>query len=132
MDIDYQTEVKDSHVQLSCRGTYSNEVMYSVYESALEIATRENLKAVLIDIRAMDGKTPTTMECYEHGVTVSKIQLRHSTRVLIVVVGKEPIMDAQRHCETVATNRGGFGKAFTDIDAATTWLEETINSAKLN
>ena len=130
MGIDFQTEVKADHVRLVCQGTFSNQALFDVYQSALDIASSEGLNAVLIDIRTLDGETPTSAERFELGVTFAEIQSKHATRILTVVVGKYPLLDLNGFEETVAINRGGYGKVFSDIDAATDWLENEVESTK--
>ena len=126
MSIDSQTELRDNYVLFSCYGTFSNDALLNVYEAALDFAENKGLKAILVDISDLDGALPTTMERYNHGVTVARMQLKHDKRIFIAVVGKEPIIDPQRFGEIVAVNRGAYCKVFIDIDDAITWLEREV------
>ena len=123
MSIDFQIDIKAKYVQVSCQGIINNKALLNVYEEASGIAESQGLRAVLVDIRDLEGAPLTTMERYEHGVTVARVQLNHENRIIIAVVGQEPMIDTQRFGETVATNRGAVAKVFSDIDDAVTWLE---------
>ena len=48
----------------------------------------------------------------------------HQTFIYIAVVGDEPMIDSRRFGETVAVNRGAFGKVFTDFSEAKAWLKD--------
>ncbi len=126
MSIDFQADIQANYVQLSCQGTFSNEALLNVFETALDIAASKGLKAVLVDIRDLDGAPPTTMERFELGVAAAKIQSNNDIRICIAVVGKEPIIDPHRFAETVALNRGAAGKVFTDIENAVAWIEKEV------
>lgn len=123
MSIDTRIELKVNYIYLRCSGTFEQNAVLELYGHAIQIAVQEGRKAVLIDARDLAGEPPTTMERYEQGVLLAE----HNSRgILIVVVGKEPIIDPNRFGETVAVNRGVRGKAFTDLDEAIAWLEEKV------
>jgi len=120
MSIIVTPEVRATYVRLHCRGAYDFDSALMVFDQAFDLATHEGLDAVLIDAREVEG-TPTTMERYRSGVHIAK---RSTTRprIRIAVVGDEPPIDADRFGEIVAANRGGSGRAFTDIQEAMAWL----------
>ena len=126
MSIDFMIDKKEKYLKLDCHGTFSSEAVLNAYEKALNIAEREGLEAILVDISDLKGVTPTTMYRYDLGVAIARIQRNHANRTCIAVVGKEPIIEPQRFGETVAVNRGARGKVFTDIDEAVTWIESEI------
>jgi len=123
MSIDTQIELKTNYIYLRCNGTFEQSAAIELFGNAIQTAVQEGRKAVLIDARELEGEPPTTMERYELGASLAEF---NSRGILIVVVGKEPIIDPSRFGETVAVNRGVRGRAFTDIDEAITWLEEKI------
>ena len=126
MSVEFQISKKPNYVLLSCQGTVSNEALLNVYETALTIAVGEDLKAAVIDIRELEGATPTTTSRYYLGVAVAQLHLDTRPGVFMAVVGKPPILDPSKFGETVATNRGACVKVFTDFDEAITWIEENI------
>ncbi len=123
MSIDVQFEVKADYVYLRCRGTFKLKAVLEVYEKAFRVAAQESRKAVLVDGRDLEGEPPTTMERYEQGVYLAE---HNPLRILIAVVGKEPMVERRRFGETVGRNRGATGQAFTDLDEAIAWLKEMV------
>ena len=123
MSIDLQVELKPNYVHLHCRGAFRSDSLLDVWESAFRVAIDEGRKAVLVDLRDLEGALPTTIERYEQGVRVAEVQQRFGLGILIAVVGPERLVDPEKFGETVGKNRGGFGAVFTDIDEAVDWLE---------
>ena len=123
MSIDLQVELKPTYVHLHCRGAFRSDALLEVWESALRVAIDDGRKAVLIDLRDLEGAPLTTIERYEQGVRVAEVQQRVGLGILIAVVGHESLVDPERFGETVSKNRGGFGAVFTDIDEAVNWIE---------
>ena len=124
MSIDFQTDVKDDHVLLVCRGTFNSEALLGIFEKALVIANREQRKAALIDVRDLKAGVVDTMVRYEFGVNVAKLLLGSGIR--IAFVGDGPFIDPGRFGETVAANRGVNGRVFTDIKEADTWIRRNV------
>jgi hypothetical protein len=123
MSIEIETEAKANYMHLHCRGTYSLKAIMELFEKAFDIASREGLKAVLIDGRDVKGVPPTTLERYTFGVHVAELQLDKGRCIRLAVVANEPIVDPRRFGETVARNRGATIRVFTDIDEAIAWLD---------
>jgi hypothetical protein len=123
VSIDLQVELKPNYVHLHCRGAFRFDALLEVWESAFRVAIDEGRKAVLVDLRGLEGAPPTTIERYEQGVRFAEVQQRFGLGILIAVVGHEPLMDPEKFGETVGKNRGGFGAVFTDIDEAVDWIE---------
>lgn len=124
MSIDLQIELKPNYVHLHCRGAFRSDALLEVWESAFRVAIDEGRKAVLVDLRDLEGAPPTTVERYEQGVRFAEAQQRFGLGILIAVVGHEPLVDPEKFGETVGKNRGGFGAVFTDIEKAVDWIEE--------
>ena len=131
MGIQFEVDVRPDYIYLSCTGVFSNDDLLYVYEKGLTIAEDKKLIAILIDIRVLGGEPPSTMQRFTLGEAVPRLQLEHSSRICLVLVGDEPMIDPERFGETVAVNRGATGKAFTDIDEAVTWLEKWIEKRKV-
>ncbi len=94
-----------------------------MYESAFRITASKGRKAVLVDIRGLEGGPPTTMERYKQGVHVAEVQQESGKGILIAVVGNDPMIEPRKFGETVGRNRGAVGRVFTDIDEAVDWIE---------
>lgn len=123
MSIESQVELHANYVHISCRGTFNVDAMLEVYESAFRIAASKDRKAVLVDIRGLQGEPPTIMERYKQGLHVAKKQQESGMSILIAVVGNDPMIDPRKFGETVGRNRGAIGRVFTDIDEAVDWIE---------
>lgn len=123
MSIDLQVELKPNYVHLRCRGALRSDVLLEVWESAFRVAIDQGRKAVLVDLRDLEGATLTTIERYEQGVRVAEVQQRVGLGIPMAVVGHESLVDPERFGETVGKNRGVFGAVFTDIDEAVDWID---------
>jgi hypothetical protein len=123
VSIDLQVELKPNYVHLHCRGAFRFDSLLEVWEDAFRVAIDAGRKAVLVDLRGLEGAPLTTIERYEQGVRVANVQQRFGLGILIAVVGYEPLVDPEKFGETVGKNRGGFGAVFTDIDEAVDWIE---------
>ena len=124
MEIGFTVSLAPSFAELTCRGTYSTGAMLDVVEEALEVATREGKRAVLIDTRELREEVPlSTLDRYQLGSSIASRQLSRDVRVTIAILGKAPLIEPGRFGEVVAVNRGASGKAFTDRGEAVAWLE---------
>lgn len=122
--MDIQTEIRPGYMYFRCGGVYSITDVRELYERALDTAASEGITAVLIDHRDLVGEPLTTLQRYELGVHVAKLQSDPARRIRLVIVGNEPFIDPQRFGETVARNRGAIGRVFTDFEEAVAWIEK--------
>ena len=81
-------------------------------------------KSVLIDVRDVAGSL-SDMDRYDIGVGGASLGIR----VPVAIVGMEPLIEPDRLGEVVARNRGMNVRAFTDYEAARTWLHEQRTQA---
>ena len=109
---------------LRCSGAYDLESAKEMFNQAYRITAQQRFNAVLVDAREVAGSTPSTMERFELGVFVAE---HRASGICLALVGTEPILDPRRFGETVALNRGGWGKGFTDFDEAVVWLKASIS-----
>ncbi|CAB1078664.1 hypothetical protein D1AOALGA4SA_6399 [Olavius algarvensis Delta 1 endosymbiont] len=126
MSIDVTTDIESKYVRVSCKGSFNNKELLSIYDKALDLAADKGRKAILVDVRDLEGALPATMDRFYHGVTTVTIQRAKKTRIFIAVLGREPLLDPERFGETVALNRGLLGKAFIDIDDAIAWIDKNV------
>ena len=126
MGIQFEVDVRPDYVYMSCTGVFSNDALLDVFEKGLTIAEDKELMAILVDTRGLGGVPASTIQRFDLGESIPGIQLEHSSRICLVLVGDEPMIEPERFGETVAVNRGATGKVFTDIDEAVTWLEKWI------
>ncbi len=124
LSIEVSTEDRDDHLLLRCRGTFSIDGLTRALDQALDAGAAAGRRAVLVDIRGLDGMAPNSLERYEIGVRVADRQRAMEETVALVVVGDEPIVDPERFAEVVARNRGAFARVFTDFDEALVWIRE--------
>ena len=121
MGVVVTTEVRGCYLLLHCAGVYDYPSAVMIFDQAFDAAKAEGLCAVLVDARQVEG-APTTMDRYNWGVHIAN-RSAAGLRIWIAVVGNEGIIDPDRFGETVAFNRGAFGRAFTDFTEAIAWLE---------
>ena len=123
MSIEYQVEVREDYVCFRCSGAYDQKSATELFNQAYRITGQQRLNAVLVDAREIAGNPPSTMERFELGVLLSE---HRDSGICLALVAKEPILDPRRFGETVALNRGAWGKGFTDFDEAVIWLKSSI------
>ena len=119
-------KIEPDYVYTHCSGSFSVDNILRVFDKCPSLAEENRLTAILVDVRELGGAPPATLERYRMGEGISKVQRKYSPLIAIAVVGHEPMMDPQHFGETVAVNRGGYGKAFTSLEKAVSWLE-TVN-----
>jgi hypothetical protein len=95
---------------------YSLKVMKSIIQQIADICGEEDLDKVLVDLRTID-ETISIMDRYEVGVEVAKII---GPKVKVAGVAQKALINYM--AETVAVNRYGKLKVFSDMDKATEWL----------
>ena len=122
MGIDFTLEKKPDYLLVTCRGRFAGEGLLDVHREALDMAYRENLRAVLVDTTGLEKRAPTTMTRFGFGKAIAALQQSHSRRISIAFVGAEPLIDPRRLGETAAVNRGGGVRVFESIEAAETWI----------
>ena len=123
MAVKSQYEVRKNYVYIRCTGSYTLESMLKVYEQAYKVAGEAGFRAAILDIRELGEPGPTVMERYEQGIYLAE---HNHLRIWLALVGYEPHVDPGRFGETVAKNRGGLGKVFSDLDEAITWIQEEV------
>ena len=119
-------EEHPAFVRLACRGVYTRDALLSVFLQGIDGAASRNRRAVLVDIRGVEGTPPGIFERYELGVGAARTQREKTPLIIIAVVGDEPMIDPKRLGEIVFLNRGGIGKVFTEVDEAIAWLETRV------
>jgi len=124
MPVNIQIGLGKKFVHLICSGKYTKlSELVKIWESAFDIAKKEGLKSVLMDIREIEGPPPTMHQRYELGVLASQYRLNNPSSICISLLGKEPYISPDRYAETVARNRGVPGRVFTDFSEAVQWIE---------
>ncbi len=101
MTIETSSDIRPTHVQLHCRGTFDIESALEVYSTAFDLAVAEDLDAILIDATELHGPPPTAMERYRQGEYVAELSLKAKEPIRIAVVGKVPMVHPHRIGETV-------------------------------
>lgn len=92
----------------------------------LEAVARHKADKVLFDGRRLTGK-PGDMDRFLYGKFAAQSVKSFADRgvspgTLFAYVLEEPVLDARRFGETVATNRGMYVKAFDNLEDAFGWL----------
>ena len=131
MEIKFKTEVRPDYICLSCSGKFTVDAFLNVIKKGLKIAEDNEVLAILVDIRGLKGKPPSTMQRFAIGTAIPNMQRERAYLIYIAVVGDEPMIDSKRFGETVAINRGAFGKVFTDFNEAKAWLKDRTDEGNV-
>ena len=131
MGIQYEVDVRTNYVCLSCTGEFTADAFLKVIKEGLKIAEGNEVMAVLVDVRGLEGEPPSTMQRFDIGAAVPEMQRERSNLICIAVVGDEPMIDSERFGETVAVNRGAYGKVFTDFNEAKAWLKDRADEGNV-
>ena len=123
MQIETRFEILTPYLHLYCKGPYEFKEMKNAFEEAFDLARRNELQKILVDVMELFGKPPTTLERFNLCEYVAELCRQFGKLVYIAVAGEFPIVDRERFGETVARNRGANGKAFTDLKEAKAWLK---------
>lgn len=128
MTVDLKTIDKRDYVEITCSGPYDKASLLDAIDRALKIGVDKGADTVVMDIDNIHvgGRPPDTLERYYLGEMAAKIQLGHEKRIFLAVVGKEPLIDAERFAETVAVNRGAYGKVFDEMAEALDWIKNRL------
>jgi hypothetical protein len=126
MAIEFSMKSIGYYLLVTCQGLFDAEELTDVHRKALDCAVEENLRAILVDTTDLRGHTPSTMERFNFGATIAKLQQRENSHIFIAFVGKEPVIDPSRFGETVALNRGGSAKVFEYSSEALRWIEDYL------
>jgi hypothetical protein len=130
MGIQFELDVKSNYICLSCTGKFTTDSFLKVIKDGLQLAEENEVVAMVVDVRGLEGKAPSTMQRFDIGAAVPGMQRKRETLIHIAVVGDEPMIDSRRFGETVAVNRGALGKVFTDFDEAKAWLNDRVDEGK--
>lgn len=115
-------EILADHVLATYEGKLDATELEGSCQEALNLAAANELRAVLLDVRNVDGSL-SDLQRYELGLKAVGLQANYLPRIAIAVLGHEPLIDPRRFGETVAQNRGGLVRVFTDQAAIREWIQ---------
>lgn len=119
----HKISVEAKYLHCYCTGEYDESEFIEILDKAIKNAIEENSKAAILDLLDVNGEGLNIFQRYSVGEKIALTQDRNEKRVAIVIVGNEPIIHSEKFAETVATNRGAYGKAFNDLQEAIKWIE---------
>ena len=112
----------EDYLRLECSGMFTVESAFAAYERAFALAAEAGRPAVLVDIRTLSGREPTMAERYQWAVRIAELQAEYKPRILVALVGNEPLVHPERFGEIVAARHGAMARTFTDATQALEWL----------
>jgi hypothetical protein len=104
---------------VNAHGTMSLAWFLGLVRQIAQVVRDEPTKSVLVDVRGVVGSL-SDVDRYDIGVAGASLGIR----VPFAIVGMEPLIEPERLAEVVARNRGMNVRAFTDYEAASTWLQQ--------
>ena len=123
MELIVLEELHSNYVYLKCSGNYDSvSSLLKVLKQGFDVASHNGLKGILVDVSNVKGIPITTLNRFRLGEYVAELNIEHSGKIKIAVVGKTPLIHKDRFGELVGTNRGANLKGFNDIDEAKSWL----------
>lgn len=128
MKAEFTFEVKPKFVRVKFDGDFESDVLFDSWANIFDTTRKINRNGVLVDLLDMTGKPPDTLQRFEHGARVAKLQWGIGAGIALAVVGNEPIVDPGRFAEVVGANRGAYAKVFTDTQKAEDWLSEAAEA----
>ena len=113
-------------LRVTVAGPFTLTEAQATFLETLDAVVKYQTRKVLIDGRAVTGE-PQTIERFFYGKFVASAVAEVDRHTLgyapqFAYVLTEPVLDAHRFGETVATNRGMHIKAFDNPGAAERWL----------
>jgi hypothetical protein len=112
----------DGLLRIAMRGPATRDNLFEVLGRIVSETKSENVWRVLLDATGV-STSPSTYGRYELGVELARVADR---RMSMAVVGRAEMVD--HFFETVARNRGGSVRVFTDESDALHWLLGTAAS----
>ena len=123
MSIKLSMQEKPHYLQVICSGEFEPDAFIDACKEVLTFASENKIAAILLDGRTLTGQFISMIDRFRVGEEFARLQHDLPFISRVAVIGNEPLVDPHRFGETVAINRGAFGRVFTDIEEAIRWLE---------
>ncbi len=130
MTIELETVDERDYVEVRWRGVYTEAALLDAIDRTLDIAESRGAATLVMNIDEVrvEERPLDTKQRYALGEKAARVQLGHVKRIFLAVVGKQPMIDPERFAETVALNRGAYGKVFDDMDEALGWIKQRLSN----
>lgn len=117
---DFRLEDGVLHVRLT--GTFPDELLHSghnLFQPLIDACSNHDCRRALIDARGLTVAMDTAglFQAGKDVVSLTKMG------ITVAIIAREDMLDP--FFETVAANRGGTVRVFTEMDTARAWLERT-------
>jgi hypothetical protein len=110
---------RDGYLEAHYLGRYSFDGYVRQMEASILACTKRDLDLLLVDIRSLEGYTPTTYERHQIGIAGASLS-RGLSKVAVLATREQ--VGSDEFSTTVARNRGLSIQAFQDRDEALRWL----------
>lgn len=132
MALEASAQPKPGYLLLTFQGTMGSQDVDTFIDRLLEECGKHRPSKVLADFRTVTG-TLSTMDRFRMGKTFAERYLAGRQEdqfppCTYAVLGNQPLIDPTVLGETVAVNRGGPVRAFTDLAQALAWLDSANGS----
>jgi hypothetical protein len=123
MAYDFRIEVKGDVLWVTATGTRSPQTILAMSQDILAACVEKDLKKVLIDVLALEGRLSTT-NAYEIPTKHFPKMRDPSVITHCAIVDLKEFEDSYRFFENVAVNRGFWLRILSDTDEAIAWLKK--------
>lgn len=126
MALQASAQTRPGYLLLTFQGTMGSQDVNTFLDRLLEECRKHRPPKVLADFRMVTG-TLSTMDRYRMGKTFAERYLAGRQKdefppCTYAVLGNHPLIDPNVLGETVAVNRGGPVRTYTDLAQALAWL----------
>ncbi len=123
MAYELSIETKDNVLWVKATGTRSYRTILSMSQDILKACLEKNVKKVMIDVLALEGRLSVSDAFEVTDKYFPKIRNR-SVITHCALVDQKEFEPSYKFFENLAVNRGFLLRIFSDTDEAITWLKK--------
>ncbi len=125
MAYNLKIEVESSVLWVTATGTRSLQTVLAMSQEISAACVERNLKKVLVDVQALEGRLGT-LDAYDIPTKHFPKIRNHSIISRCAIVDLKEFENDYRFFENVAVNRGFDLRIFSDVKEAIAWLKGNV------
>lgn len=131
MDFEYSLKLEGKFLKVTVWGDYDHGRAIEAFDEVMAVATEKGVAGVLFDCEELNADDKATMEQYEYSIHVVDrlAEVRRNPEagpMRLAYFGRPNPEDLEDFGETVAQNRGGNARFFTEKEEAEAWLRDAV------